>query len=99
MQQIGGQIVWYQQLFQISLILAVILGIISVILFVSLDIKGTIGYVTGYRAKKEIKKLELDAENQSSRKICDTAGNLADSYGGTTLNIKQNERKDGAHER
>lgn len=68
MQQIGGQIVWYQQLFQISLILAVILGIISVILFVSLDIKGTIGYVTGYRAKKEIKKLELDAENQSSRK-------------------------------
>lgn len=48
---------------------------------------------TGIRCRKS------EQQEKFQRKICDTAGNLADSYGGTTLNIKQNERKDGAHER
>lgn len=58
MNDVSGKISLYHNLFQICLILAVICLLLAVILFFVLDIRSTLGYLTGRRAKKKIKELE-----------------------------------------
>ena len=58
MNDIGVKIGLYHNLFQICLILALIFLVLAVVLFFVLDIRSTIGYLTGRRAKKGIKELE-----------------------------------------
>lgn len=61
MNDISARISLYQNLFQICLILALICLLIAVTVFFVLDIKSTIGYLTGRQAKKKIKELEAEA--------------------------------------
>ena len=58
MNDVIEQINLYHTLFQICLVFALIFLIVSVTVFFMLDIKFTIGYLTGRRAKKQIKELE-----------------------------------------
>ena len=58
MNDISEKISLYQNLFQICLILALIFLVLAIVLFFVLDIRSTIGYLTGRRAKKQIKELE-----------------------------------------
>ena len=58
MNDISGKISLYHNLFQICLVLAVICLLVAVAVFFLLDIRSTIGYLTGRRAKKQIKELE-----------------------------------------
>lgn len=58
MNDISGKISLYHNLFQICLILALICLVLAVVLFFVLDIRSTLGYLTGRRAKKKIKELE-----------------------------------------
>lgn len=48
----------YHSLFLTCLILALVFLAVAVVLFFVLDIRSTIGYLTGRRAKKQIKELE-----------------------------------------
>lgn len=61
MNDISARISLYQNLYQICLILALICLLIAVTVFFVLDIKSTIGYLTGRQAKKKIKELEAEA--------------------------------------
>lgn len=58
MNDISSKIGLYHNLFQICLILALIFLVLAVVLFFVLDMRSTIGYLTGRRAKKGIKELE-----------------------------------------
>lgn len=58
MNDISQKISLYHNLFQICLILALVFLVLAVVLFFVLDIRSTIGYLTGRRAKKGIKELE-----------------------------------------
>lgn len=58
MNDISVKISLFHNLFQISLILALIFLAIAIAVFFKLDIRSTIGYLTGRRAKKKIKELE-----------------------------------------
>lgn len=58
MNDISGKISLYHNLFQICLILAIVCLVTAVIVFFVLDIRSTIGYLTGRSAKKKIKELE-----------------------------------------
>lgn len=61
MNDISARISLYQNLYQICLILVLICLLIAVTVFFVLDIKSTIGYLTGRQAKKKIKELEAEA--------------------------------------
>ena len=58
MNDVGGTISLYHNLFLICLISAIVCLIVAVVLFFVLDICAVIGYLTGRRAKKGIKELE-----------------------------------------
>ena len=58
MNDIGTKISLYHDLFQASLVLALTFLVIAVALFFLLDIRSTLGYLTGRHAKKMIKELE-----------------------------------------
>lgn len=58
MNDIGGKISLYHNLFQICLILALVFLVLALVLFFVLDIRSIIGFLTGRRAKKGIKALE-----------------------------------------
>lgn len=58
MNDISVKIEVYHNLFQTSLILALLFLAIAVTLFFMLDIHSTLGYLTGRRAKKKIRELE-----------------------------------------
>lgn len=58
MNDVGGTISLYHNLFLICLISAIVCLIVAVALFFVLDIRAVIGYLTGRRAKKGIKELE-----------------------------------------
>ena len=60
MNDIGVKIGLYHNLFQICLILALLFFVLAVVIFFVLDIRSVIGYLTGRRAKKGIKKLEAE---------------------------------------
>lgn len=60
MNDISAKISLYQNLFQICLILALICLLIAATVFFVLDIKTTIGYLSGRQAKKKIKELEAE---------------------------------------
>lgn len=58
MNDVGGMISLYHNLFLGCLISAIVCLIVAVVLFFVLDIRSVIGYLTGRRAKKGIKELE-----------------------------------------
>lgn len=58
MNDVGGTISLYHNLFSICLISAILCLIVAVVLFFVLDIRAAVGYLTGRRAKKGIKELE-----------------------------------------
>lgn len=58
MNDISGKISLYHNLFLVCLVLALICFTVAVVVFFLLDIRTTIGYLTGRRAKKGIKELE-----------------------------------------
>lgn len=58
MNDISAKISLYHNLFQICLISALVFLVLAVVLFFVLDMRSTIGYLTGRRAKKGIKELE-----------------------------------------
>lgn len=58
MNDISQKISLYHNLFQICLILALVFLVLAVVVFFVLDIRSTIGYLSGRRAKKGIKELE-----------------------------------------
>lgn len=58
MNDISVKIELYHNLFQTSLILALLFLAIAGTLFFMLDIRATLGYLTGRHAKKMIKELE-----------------------------------------
>lgn len=58
MNDISGRIGLYHNLFLSCLVLALICLVLAVVLFFVLDIRSTLGYLTGRRAKKKIKELE-----------------------------------------
>ena len=58
MNDIGIKIELYHNLFQGSLMLALFFFGMAVILFFMLDIRATLGYLTGSYAKKRIRELE-----------------------------------------
>lgn len=59
MNDISGKISLYHNLFLGCLVLALICLVIAIVLFFLLDIRSTLGYLTGRRAKKKIKELEV----------------------------------------
>lgn len=64
MNDVIQQINLYNNLFKVCLVLALIFLVVAVTVFFMLDIKSTIGYLTGRSAKKQIKELEAaNAEN------------------------------------
>lgn len=58
MNDIGERIGLYHNLFLICLVLALLCLVLAVAVFFILDIRSTLGYLTGRRAKKKIKELE-----------------------------------------
>lgn len=58
MNDISGKISLYHNLFLTCLVLAFICLALAIALFFILDIRSTLGYLTGRRAKKKIKELE-----------------------------------------
>ena len=58
MNDVAARISLYHTLFQVCLILSLIFLVVSITVFFMLDIKSTIGYLTGRRARKQIKALE-----------------------------------------
>jgi len=58
MNDISGKISLYHNLFLTCLVLAFVCFALAVVLFFVLDIRSTLGYLTGRRAKKKIKELE-----------------------------------------
>lgn len=58
MNDISGKISLYHNLFLGCLVLALICLVIAIVMFFLLDIRSTLGYLTGRRAKKKIKELE-----------------------------------------
>lgn len=58
MNDISGKLGLYHNLFLDCLILALICLVLALIVFFVLDIRSTLGYLTGRRAKKKIKELE-----------------------------------------
>lgn len=58
MNDISAKISLYHNLFLVCLILALVCLVAALILFFVLDIRSTLGYLTGRRAKKKIKELE-----------------------------------------
>ena len=66
MNDIIAKITLYQNLFRICLALSILFLVIAITIFWVLDIRTTIGYLTGRRAKKEIKELE-EANGVSGR--------------------------------
>ncbi len=67
MNDLSEKISLYQNLFQICLILSMICLLIAVTVFFVLDIKSTIGYLTGRQTKKGIKELQEKIAGQKSR--------------------------------
>ena len=67
MNDVIQQINLYNNLFKICLVLALIFLVVAITVFFMLDIKFTIGYLTGRRAKKQIK--ELEAANAASGRL------------------------------
>lgn len=68
MNDVIGRISLYHNLFQICLILSIIFLVVAVNVFFMLDIRFTLGYLTGRSAKKQIKELE-EANAASGRLI------------------------------
>ena len=66
MNDVIQQINLYNNLFKVCLALALIFLVVAITVFFMLDIRSTIGYLTGRRAKKQIKELEA-ANAQSGR--------------------------------
>lgn len=62
MNDISGRIGLYHNLFLNCLVLALICLVLAVVLFFVLDIRSTLGYLTGRRAKKKIEELEEATE-------------------------------------
>lgn len=58
MNDVAGKIGLFHNLFLICLLLALSCLVLAIVLFVVLDIRSTLGYLTGRRAKKGIKELE-----------------------------------------
>ena len=58
MNDVGGTISLYHNLFLICLISAIVCLIVAVALFFVLDIRAVIGYLTGRHNKKEVAFLE-----------------------------------------
>ena len=54
----GTKISLYHNLFQVFLILSLVFLAMAVVLFFLLDMRSTLGYLTGRHAKKRIKELE-----------------------------------------
>lgn len=67
MNDLSAKISLYQNLFQLCLILAMICLVTAVVVFFVLDIKTTIGYLTGRQTKKRIKELREEISGQKSR--------------------------------
>lgn len=67
MNDVIQQINLYNNLFKVCLVLAMIFLVVAITVFFMLDIKSTIGYLTGRRAKKQIK--ELEAANAESGRL------------------------------
>lgn len=64
MNDVIQQINLYNNLFKVCLVLSLVFLVVAVTIFFMLDIKSTIGYLTGRKAKKQIKELEAaNAEN------------------------------------
>ena len=55
---IGTKISLYHNLFQVFLILSLVFLAMAVVLYFLLDMRSTLGYLTGRYAKKRIKELE-----------------------------------------
>lgn len=60
MNDVSAKITLYQNMFQICLIMTLVCILIAVTVFFVLDIKTTIGYLSGRQAKKKIKELEAE---------------------------------------
>lgn len=58
MNDVSAKISLFHNLFLVCLVLALICLVLAVVIFVLLDIRTTLGYLTGRRAKKGIKELE-----------------------------------------
>lgn len=67
MNDVIQQINLYNNLFKICLVLSLVFLVVAITVFFMLDMKSTIGYLTGRRAKKQIK--ELEAANASSGRL------------------------------
>lgn len=66
MNDVIAKITLYHNLFRICLALSLLFFVIATTIFWVLDIRTTLGYLTGRRAKKEIKELE-EANSVSGR--------------------------------
>jgi len=62
MENIAEKIAFYHNLFLVCLVCAGIFLVISVVLFIILDIGGGIGYLTGIQKAREIRKLKSGGE-------------------------------------
>ena len=66
MSEAGGSIGFYHQMFLFCLIPAVCGLALSLILFFALDVPKILSYLTGRRARKEMKELEEEAVRRAA---------------------------------
>jgi len=67
MNDISGKLSLYHNLFLICLVLTFICFALAIALFFILDIRSTLGYFTGRRAKKKIQELKAATAAQQAR--------------------------------
>ncbi len=65
MNDISGKLSLYHNLFLACLVLAFICFALAIALFFILDIRSTLGYLTGRRAKKKIREFKAAAAQQA----------------------------------
>ena len=73
MDSVVNRITLYHNLYIGFLIAAIVLLVISVVLFIRLDVVGIIGFLTGSQAKKEIERLEKEGIKKSDKKAAEKA--------------------------
>ena len=71
MDSVVNRIALYHNLYIGFLVAAIVFLIISIILFVRLNVKGVIGFLTGSQAKKEIERLEKEGIKKNDKKAAD----------------------------
>ena len=66
MEQIWGELDFYHRLFVLCLAGAAVLLTASIVLFIRLDIRNALGFLSGYRERQEIRKIERENRGEEA---------------------------------